>query len=79
MNEELITIWVKGVLGAFSFNRQLLAWDSYQRYMTDGLRQHLKEMNVDSVAIPGEYTKYIQAPDVCWNKLFKTRMNKLIY
>ena len=25
MNEELITIWVKRVLGAFSFNRRLLA------------------------------------------------------
>ena len=35
MNKELITIWVKRVLGAFSFNRQLLAWDSYKCYMTD--------------------------------------------
>ena len=30
INEELISIWVKQVLGAFSCNRQLLAWDSYE-------------------------------------------------
>ena len=31
-------------------------------------------MNVDSIIIPGGCTKYIQAPDVCWNKSFKARM-----
>ena len=35
------------------------------------------EMNVDSGIIPGECTKYIQAPVVCWNKPFKARMAKL--
>ena len=34
-------------------------------------------MNVDSVIIPGECTKYIQVLDVCWNKPFKARMTKL--
>ena len=34
-------------------------------------------MNVDSVIIPGGYTKYIQAPDGCWNKPFKSRMTEL--
>ena len=34
-------------------------------------------MNVDSLIIPGGCTKYIQAPDVCWNKLFKTMMTEL--
>ena len=42
MNEELITIWVKQVLGAFSFKRQLLAWDSYECHMTDIVRKDLK-------------------------------------
>ena len=74
INEELITIWVKRVLDAFSFNRQLLAWDSYECHMTDSVRKDLKDMNVDSVIIPGGCTKYIQAPDVCWNKPFKARM-----
>ena len=77
MKEELITIWVKQVLGPFLLNRRLLARDSYECRMTDSVRKELKEMNVDSVIIPGEYTKYIQASDVCWNKPFKARMTKL--
>ena len=35
-----------------------------------------QEMNVDSVIIPGGYTKCIQASAVCWNKPFKARMTK---
>ena len=34
-------------------------------------------MNVDSVIISGGCKKYIQAPDVCWNKPFKARMTEL--
>ena len=45
--------------------------------MTDNVRKHLKEMNVDSVITPGGSTKYIQASYVCWNKLFKVRMIEL--
>ena len=42
MNEELITIWVKQALGAFSFNRKLLAWDFYECHMTDSIKKDLK-------------------------------------
>ena len=46
--------------------------------MTDSVRKDLKEMNVDhSVIIPAGCTKYVQAPDVCWNKPFKARMTEL--
>ena len=41
------------------------------------MEKDLKEMNVDSMIIPGGCTKYIQATDVCWNKPFKARMTKL--
>ena len=34
-------------------------------------------INVDPVIIPGGCTKYIQAPDVSWNKPFKTRVTEL--
>ena len=30
MNEELTLVWVNRVLGSFSFNRRLLAWDSFE-------------------------------------------------
>ena len=45
--------------------------------MTGSVRKDLKEMNLDSVIIPGGCTKYIQASDACWNKPFKARMTKL--
>ena len=45
--------------------------------MTDSMSKDLKEMNVDSVIILVGCTKYVQAPDVCWNKPFKARMIKL--
>ena len=41
------------------------------------MRKDLKEMNVDSVIIPGECTKYIQATDACWKKPLKVRMTEL--
>ena len=42
--------------------------------MTESVRKDLKEMNVDSVIIPGGCTKYVQVPGACWNKPFKVRM-----
>ena len=42
MNEELITICVKQVLGDFWFNRRLLAWDSYECHMIDSEKKDMK-------------------------------------
>ena len=71
MNEELTLNWVRSVLGAFSFNRCLLAWDSYECHMMQSVKKALSRINVDQVIIPGGCTKYVQAPDVSWNKPFK--------
>ena len=35
------------------------------------VRNFLNKVKTDSVIVPGGCTKYIQAPDVSWNKLFK--------
>ena len=45
--------------------------------MTDSVRKYLKEINVDSMIIPGGCTKFIEAPDVRWNKPFKARLTEL--
>ena len=45
--------------------------------MTGSVKKDLKEMNADSMIIPGGCTKYIQALDVRWNKPFKTKMTEL--
>ena len=71
MNTELTKVWVDSVVGAFAFNRRLLAWDSYKCHMEDSITQSLKSKKIDPVIVPGGCTKYIQAPDICWNKSFK--------
>ena len=76
MNEELTLDWVQNVLGRFSFTRRLLSWDSFDSHMTDDVRNLLQTSKVEDVIIPGGCTKYIQAPDLSWNKPFKATMTE---
>ena len=71
MNEELTLKWVPKVPGAFSYTWRLLAWVSFGCHMTQSVKEELKKKGVDQVMIPGGRTKFVQAPDVCWNKPFK--------
>ena len=77
MNEELTLRWVDEVVGKFAFSKRLLAWDSYEAHMTENVKRRLKDANTESVIVPGGCTKYIQAPDVVWNKPFKQRVAEL--
>ena len=61
------------MLGTFPFGRRLLAWDSFECHIMDSVKTGLKNLNVDQATVPGVCTKYIQAPDVSWNKPFKSR------
>ena len=36
--------------------------------MEDSITESLKSKKIDPVIVPGGCTKYIQAPDICWNK-----------
>ena len=76
MNEDLTRDWVQRVLGKFSFTRQMLAWDSFKCYIIDNIKQELAQSKIDPVILPGGYTKYIQAPEVAWNKLFKAKVTE---
>ena len=71
MNTELTDQWVNYVLGSFPFNRLILAWDSYECHIEDSVIKSLNAKKVNTVIVPGGCTKYIQAPDVLWNKPFK--------
>lgn len=71
MNDELTKCWVQCVLGKLAFTRRLLAWDAFRCHITDSTKEELRLSKVDPVIIPGGCTKYIQAPDVSWNKPFK--------
>ena len=64
-------MWVKQTIGMFSFKKRLLPWDTYESHITDDVKKELKKANTAQAFIPGGCTKYIQAPDVSWNKPFK--------
>ena len=76
MKRELTLSWVQRVLGAFSFHRRLLAWDSFECHMMTSVKEALKRINIDQVIIPGGCTKYMQTPEVCWNKPFKAKVTE---
>ena len=58
-------------MGASLFTKRLLVWDSYKAHITDRVKKLLRNKNTIMAVIPGGCTKYIQAPDVSWNKPFK--------
>ena len=62
---------IKCSLEKLSFGGRLLAWDSFSCHIMDSVKDKVKENNTDMVVVPGGCTKYIQAPDVCWNAPFK--------
>ena len=71
MNNGLTTECTKKVLGTFSFGKRFLAWDSYECHMDSNVAASLTSSNIDQAFITGGCTKFIQVPDISWNKLFK--------
>ena len=65
MNEGLVLTYLRKILGMFTFQMRLLAWDTFEAHMTEPVKKLLKEMKTGYALIPGGCTKYIQAPDVC--------------
>ena len=44
--------------------------------MTDPIKNLLKEINTESVSVPGWCLKHIKALNVVWNKPFKSRISE---
>ena len=76
MNEELTLRWCDEVLGQFTFQKRLLAWDSSEAHITNKLKRKLTTSKTESLIVPGGCTKYMQAPDLVWNKLFKSKIQE---
>ena len=74
MNTASTIEWVQKVLGSFSFNKRMLARDSYECPMEQSVCKDLITKNIEPLIIPGGCTKYVQAPDVSWNKPFKAKV-----
>ena len=65
INEELVLSYLRKIPGMLTFQKRLLAWDTFEAHMTEAVKKLLKKMKT------GGCTKYIQGPDVSWNKPFK--------
>ncbi|KAL3101623.1 hypothetical protein niasHT_025267 [Heterodera trifolii] len=66
-----------GIFGNFHFGARLLIWDSFRCHISEDTKKTLRRLALHSAVIPGGTTKYIQAPDVCWNAPFKEAIRKL--
>ncbi|KAL3070151.1 hypothetical protein niasHS_016860 [Heterodera schachtii] len=66
-----------GIFGNFHFGARLLVWDSFRCHISEDTKKTLRRLALHSAVIPGGTTKYIQAPDVCWNAPFKEAIRKL--
>ena len=49
----------------------MLEWDFYECHIKDTVKKQLATKKIDTVIVPGGCTKYVQAPDVSWNKTLK--------
>ena len=63
------------ILGSFSFGKRLLAWDSFECHIQLAVSADVKAKNFEELIVPGGCTKYLQAPDVPWNKPFKAKVS----
>lgn len=78
MNEELTKDYLQRVMGKLCFRRRILVWDAYRCHLSEATKRELKSgYNITTAVIPGGCTKYLQAPDVCWNKPFKAALHEL--
>ncbi len=75
-DDELTSEFLTKVIGTFSFGKRLLVWDAFRCHISVSTKEELARMNIDIAVVPGGCTKFIQAPDVYWNKPFKDHMRK---
>ncbi|KAL3093963.1 hypothetical protein niasHT_027291 [Heterodera trifolii] len=71
------TEYLEKIFGNFHFGARLLVWDSFRCHISEDTKKTLRRLALHSAVIPGGTTKYIQAPDVCWNAPFKEAIRKV--
>ena len=76
MNEKLTLRWCIEVLGQFTFLNRLFACDSFEAHIADEVKRKLTTSKTESLIVPGGCTKYMQAPDLVWNKPFKAKIQE---
>ena len=75
INTSLINEFVQKILSSLSFSKCLLVWDTFDCHMEDSVSKSLKQKKIELLIISGGCTKYVQAPDVSWNKPFESKVS----
>ncbi len=75
MDDSLTIDYLNRVVGRFSFSKRLMIWDSFRCHNSESTRAHLRKLSMTSVIIPGGCPGEVQAPDVSWNRSFKSRLS----
>ena len=76
MDDFLTEDFLRRVIGSLSFGPRLLVWDSFRCHISQDTKSVLAQMRVQCAVVPGGCTKFIQAPDVSWNKPFIDAISK---
>ncbi|KAL3084040.1 hypothetical protein niasHT_033760 [Heterodera trifolii] len=77
MDNELTTEYLDKVFGKTFFGgSRLLIWDSFRCHISVDTKDTLRRLEIHSAVVPGGTTKFIQAPDVCWNAPFKNAIRE---
>ena len=76
INEELTLRWCDEVLGQFTSQKCLLAWDSSEAHITNEVKRKLTLNKTESLIVSGGCTKYLQAPDLVWHKPFNEKIQE---
>ena len=71
MDNPLTEDFLRRILGPLSFGKRMIICDSFRCHISNDTKAVLSELNTHQAVVPGGCTKYVQAPDVSWNKPFK--------
>jgi len=77
MDDTLTQSFIDKVIGNLAFGRRLIVWDSFRAHISAATKKKVKDFKIDMAVIPGGCTRYIQAPDVSWNKPFKDKIKEM--
>lgn len=76
MDNSLTEEFLRRIIGPLSFGKRLLIWDAFRCHLSRETKAGIAELNVHQAVVPGGCTKYVQAPDVCWNQPFKAAITQ---
>uniref|UniRef100_A0A915MZS3 HTH CENPB-type domain-containing protein n=1 Tax=Meloidogyne javanica TaxID=6303 RepID=A0A915MZS3_MELJA len=75
MNDETTEDYLRKIIGNNVFgSRRLLVWDTFGSHKSQSTSKIMRELKLEPAYVPGGCTKFIQPPDISWNKPFKEKI-----